>query len=99
MNLNGKTQENQAHGLPNTYYTDPTIQAREFRNIFQQAWQIVGRVEALANSGDYLTCMVVDLYDCRGATGGGAQPGRTVARHARRLRSPWHASGRGLWQL
>jgi phenylpropionate dioxygenase-like ring-hydroxylating dioxygenase large terminal subunit len=58
MNLNGKTHENQAHGLPNYYYTDPAIQARELKSVFQQAWQIVGRQEQLVNPGDYLTCTI-----------------------------------------
>jgi|GEM_PF-1134365 len=58
MNVHGKTRANQAHGLPNYYYTDPQILAQEFQAIFQRTWQIVGRQEQLVNSGDYLTCEV-----------------------------------------
>ena len=56
--LNGKNHPNQAHGLANYYYTSPEIWAQEINQIFQRSWQIVGRVEELANPGDYVTCTV-----------------------------------------
>ena len=56
MNSNGTRPKNQANGLLNTHYTDAGIFAQESRVIFQRSWQIVGRLEELAKSGDYLTC-------------------------------------------
>ncbi len=58
MGLNGKIHENQAHGLANHYYTSPAIWEEEIDQIFRQSWQIVGRVEEVANGGDYFTCTV-----------------------------------------
>lgn len=48
-------RQNVADGLPNTFYTDAAIFQQEQATIFRHAWQIVGRQEALAQPGDYLT--------------------------------------------
>jgi phenylpropionate dioxygenase-like ring-hydroxylating dioxygenase large terminal subunit len=56
MHTNGTRAQNQANGLLNTHYTDAGVFAQESRAIFQRSWQIVGRLEELATSGDYLTC-------------------------------------------
>lgn len=45
-----------AYGLPNGYYTSPAILDQERTTLFKRTWQIVGREEALAGPGDYLTC-------------------------------------------
>lgn len=45
-------------GLPGSYYTDQEIFNRELRTIWQSTWQMVGRIEAIPNPGDYLSCML-----------------------------------------
>ena len=58
MQIAEKPATNQAHGMPNYYYTSQEIYEQERQVIFQRTWQIVGRQETLANSGDYLTCQI-----------------------------------------
>src|SRR5262245_60112661 len=42
------------HTLPRAAYIDPAIFAQEKEQIFCREWFCVGRVETLANPGDYL---------------------------------------------
>ncbi|MGH9749488.1 MAG: aromatic ring-hydroxylating oxygenase subunit alpha [Candidatus Polarisedimenticolia bacterium] len=46
--------------LPATYYTDPSILAREWERIFKRSWQYVGREDRLPEPGDHLTLEVGD---------------------------------------
>ena len=45
----------QARAMPPSVYTDPAFLQAELSNIFSQDWFCVGRADALANEGDYLT--------------------------------------------
>jgi phenylpropionate dioxygenase-like ring-hydroxylating dioxygenase large terminal subunit len=45
-------------GLPGYFYTDPQIFDRELKTIWANTWQLIGRVEDVANPGDYITCML-----------------------------------------
>ena len=49
-----------ASTLPPRCYTDPNFYAREVERIFRREWLSVGRVEQVAQAGDYFT---VDLLD------------------------------------
>lgn len=45
-----------ASAMPPSVYTSEAFLAEELQHIFAQDWFCVGRVDALANAGDYLTC-------------------------------------------
>lgn len=47
-----------AHTPPSDWYLDPERLRLEERRIFARTWQVVGREEALAQPGDYLTASV-----------------------------------------
>jgi choline monooxygenase len=47
--------------LPAEWYTDPTLFAREQERIFASSWNYAGRVEQVANAGDFLTTRVGDV--------------------------------------
>jgi len=49
-----------ARHLPGSIYASPELFAREKDAIFLKDWLVVGRVEELANPGDYLTLRVMD---------------------------------------
>ena len=44
--------------LPGRYYYDPAIYERELEKIFSRLWFCVGRAEALAEVGAYITVTV-----------------------------------------
>ena len=44
-----------ARAMPTSVYTDPTFLKTELSHIFAQDWFCVGRADALAKPGDYLT--------------------------------------------
>ncbi len=44
-----------AHTIPNTWYTDPAVLAAERAAVFGASWQCVGRVEQVAEPGQFLT--------------------------------------------
>lgn len=44
-----------AFTLPSSYYVDPVLLEEEKRRIFWRTWQIVGRSEQVAKTGDYFT--------------------------------------------
>ncbi|MBW4697517.1 MAG: aromatic ring-hydroxylating dioxygenase subunit alpha [Aphanocapsa lilacina HA4352-LM1] len=46
------------YALPANYYTDLEIYRRELKTIWRSTWQWVGRLEDLANPGDYLTTVL-----------------------------------------
>ncbi len=46
--------------LPQHYYTDPEIYAREKEEIFYKTWNYAGALEHLSEIGDYITCNVAD---------------------------------------
>ena len=61
----------QARAMPPSVYTDPAFLQAELSNIFSQDWFCVGRADALANEGDYLTLdlagqPIVVLHDGQG---------------------------------
>jgi len=41
--------------LPSHLYTDPSVLNEEEKQIFSRTWQVVGRGDQVANSGDYFT--------------------------------------------
>lgn len=43
---------------PSAWYFDAAFASRERRRVFGRTWQMVGRVEQLANAGDYVTASV-----------------------------------------
>lgn len=47
-----------ASGLPQHYYSDPAILQQEWQHIWGNTWQLVGRVEDLSKTGDYLACLL-----------------------------------------
>jgi choline monooxygenase len=47
-----------ARTIPNTWYFDRALHDRERRTVFGDTWQCVGRVEQVANPGDYLTAEI-----------------------------------------
>ena len=57
----------QARHLPGDFYTSPTTYQLEQERIFQADWLCVGRVEEVAQAGDYLTLRVGDepIIVCR----------------------------------
>jgi choline monooxygenase len=47
--------------LPADWYTDPTLFEREQERIFAASWNYVGRLEQVANAGDFLTGRVGEV--------------------------------------
>ncbi len=50
----------QARAMPPSVYTSDTFLEAELQHVFRKDWFCVGRVDALANPGDYLTCELAD---------------------------------------
>lgn len=48
----------QASTIPASWYTEPAIAQLEQRTTFARTWQYAGRLDQLANPGDYVTCEV-----------------------------------------
>jgi choline monooxygenase len=46
--------------LPSRWYTDPSILEQEKVKIFSRTWQLVGRVEQVAEPGQYFTTTIAD---------------------------------------
>src|SRR5262249_13949492 len=44
-----------AHTIPSSWYFDPEIYAAECRHVFGNTWQVVGRLDQVAEPGSYLT--------------------------------------------
>jgi choline monooxygenase len=47
-----------AETIPSAWYTDPRFLELEYRNVFGRTWQVVGRVDQLTKTGDYITATV-----------------------------------------
>ena len=45
----------EAHTIPAPWYLDPAVEGLEQRHVFGGNWQAVGRVDQVANPGDYFT--------------------------------------------
>ena len=52
---NVSTPFNTARAMPPSVYTSPDFLAREMTEVFSKDWICVGRADALANPGDYVT--------------------------------------------
>lgn len=50
----------QATTIPARWYIDPAMLPLEEERIFARTWQLVGRLNQVANPGDFFTCRVVD---------------------------------------
>ena len=89
--------------IPAEWYTDPRIAELERRTVFSRTWQMVGRAEQVASTGQYLTATVAGepIVVVRGADGE-LRAFFNVCRHhaaavmtepcgiARQLRCPYH---------
>lgn len=51
-------QPDNAHTLPASLYTDPQYLTQEFKNIFENTWQLIGHVSQLKDSGDQIVAQV-----------------------------------------
>ncbi|MFK8012069.1 MAG: aromatic ring-hydroxylating dioxygenase subunit alpha, partial [Marinicellaceae bacterium] len=51
-------QPENAHTLPASLYTDPQYLTQEFKNIFENTWQLIGHVSQLKDSGDQIVAQV-----------------------------------------
>lgn len=49
-----------AQTIPSSWYTDPQVLAREKERIFSRTWQLVGRIEQVAEPGQFFTTTVAD---------------------------------------
>lgn len=56
LRANTDTPFEQARAMPPEVYTSQAFVALELEHIFRKDWYCVGRGDALANPGDYLTC-------------------------------------------
>ncbi|MDQ3585645.1 MAG: Rieske 2Fe-2S domain-containing protein [Acidobacteriota bacterium] len=45
---------------PSRWYTDPSILEQEKTKVFARTWQLAGRVEQVAQPGDYFTAQIAD---------------------------------------
>ncbi|MEM1074799.1 MAG: SRPBCC family protein [Pseudomonadota bacterium] len=45
-----------ARAMPKEVYTSPAFTEEELASIFRKDWYCVGRIDALKNAGDYVTC-------------------------------------------
>ena len=45
----------EAWTIPSEWYTDARVAELESRTVFSRSWQMVGRVEQVAEPGQYLT--------------------------------------------
>lgn len=65
----------QARAMPTEVYTSPAFVEEELAHIFRKDWYCVGRSDALADTGDYVTCdlagqPIVVMRDASGALRG-----------------------------
>jgi phenylpropionate dioxygenase-like ring-hydroxylating dioxygenase large terminal subunit len=65
----------QARAMPTDVYTSPAFVEEELAHIFRKDWYCVGRSDALADTGDYVTCdlagqPIVVVRDASGALRG-----------------------------
>ena len=44
--------------IPSSWYTDPSLAELERRTVFSNSWQLVGRIDQLRETGDYVTTEV-----------------------------------------
>ncbi len=49
-----------ASTLPSEWYTDPSILEQEKAKVFSRAWNLVGRIDQVAEPGDYFTATIAD---------------------------------------
>ena len=61
----------EAWSMPRAYYTDPAVLKLERERLFAREWVCIGRVEEVANPGDYMTFQLCDepLIAVRGHDG------------------------------
>jgi choline monooxygenase len=71
--------------LPASWYTDPSIVAREQERIFRRTWQYVARAQQLQNPGDYVTGVAGDLPVVIVRSQEGLRAFVNVCRHRRHL--------------
>src|SRR3954462_13933244 len=69
--------------LPAAWFTDPAIAALEHDRIFRRTWQYVGRLDQVANVGDYFTAEVGDVPVIVVRTTEGLKALVNVCRHRR----------------
>lgn len=50
-----------AEGLPPACYTDPGFYRAELERVFYRGWHMIGRLDQIAQPGDYLTAAVGDV--------------------------------------
>ncbi len=50
----------EAWSMPKSYYTDPAVLKLERERLFGREWICIGRVEEIANPGDYMTFQLCD---------------------------------------
>jgi phenylpropionate dioxygenase-like ring-hydroxylating dioxygenase large terminal subunit len=50
----------EAWSMPRSYYTDPAVLRLERERLFGREWICIGRVEEIANAGDYMTFQLCD---------------------------------------
>ncbi|NJO35820.1 MAG: aromatic ring-hydroxylating dioxygenase subunit alpha [Rhodospirillales bacterium] len=50
----------EAWSMPRSYYTDPAVLRLERERLFGREWICIGRVEEIANPGDYMTFQLCD---------------------------------------
>ncbi len=58
LNFDFEERIERAETLPARCYTDQTYLAAEQRQIFNRSWQLVGRLDQVAEAGSYFTCEV-----------------------------------------
>ena len=99
----------QAHTIPAPWYLDPAIAQLEHEHVFGGNWQAVGRIDQVANSGDFFTTEVAcePLLVVRGADSKlrafynvcrhhAAAVATTPAGHVQSFRCPYHGWNYGL---
>ena len=79
--------------LPNDWYTSRELFDLEQRTLFREIWHCVGRVEQVAEPGQYFVTEVADEQVVVVA-----RPGRRAARAVQRLPAPRRPRGGGLRQ-
>ena len=99
----------EAHTIPAPWYLDPAVEGLEQRHVFGGNWQAVGRVDQVANPGDYFTTELAGepILVVRGADGRlrafynvcrhhAAAVATTPCGHAQSFRCPYHGWNYGL---
>jgi choline monooxygenase len=99
----------EAHTIPAPWYIDPAIAQLEDRHVFGANWQAIGRIDQVANPGDYFTTDLAGepILTVRGADGQlrafynvcrhhAAAVATEACGHAQSFRCPYHGWNYGL---